>query len=89
MSYFEGDDGKRVHLFGHGGGRKLAAQSGVPFLGEIPIDPRVAECGDQGEPIVHRHPDSAVAKAYEALAASVVEQLQRTSKGAELPEVQL
>ena len=40
----------------------------MPFLGEIPIDPRVAECGDTGDPIVHKHPDSAVAKAYLALA---------------------
>ncbi len=48
MSYFEGEDGKRVNLFGHGGGRKLASEAGVPLLGEIPIDPRVAECGDQG-----------------------------------------
>ena len=34
----------------------------MPFLGEIPIDPRVAECGDQGDPIVHKYPDSAIAK---------------------------
>ncbi|HEY7313631.1 MAG TPA: Mrp/NBP35 family ATP-binding protein [Gemmataceae bacterium] len=89
MSYFEGADGKRVNLFGHGGGQKLATESGVPFLGEIPIDPRVAECGDQGEPIVHRHPDSTVAKAYQTLATRIVEQLQRADKGPELPEVQL
>jgi ATP-binding protein involved in chromosome partitioning len=89
MSYFQGEDGKRIDIFGHGGGRKLAAESGVPFLGEIPIDPRVAECGDHGDPIVHKYPDSAVAKAYEALAAMVVEQLRQTGPGPELPEVQL
>ncbi|HEY7156581.1 MAG TPA: Mrp/NBP35 family ATP-binding protein [Gemmataceae bacterium] len=89
MSYFEGADGQRVNLFGHGGGQKLAAEAGVPFLGEIPIDPRVAECGDHGEPIVHKYPDCGVSKAYQTLAATVVEQLQRTDKGAELPEVQL
>jgi ATP-binding protein involved in chromosome partitioning len=89
MSYFQGEDGKRVNLFGHGGGQKLANEAGVPFLGEIPIDPRVAECGDQGEPIVHKYPDSAVAKAYLALATTACEQLQRTSQGPELPQVQL
>src|SRR5947209_13596042 len=68
MSYFVGDDGKRYAIFRHGGGKKLAAEAGVPFLGEIPIDPRVAECGDAGDPIVHRHPDSPVAQAYRALA---------------------
>jgi ATP-binding protein involved in chromosome partitioning len=89
MSYYQGDDGKRVALFGHGGGQKLATEASVPFLGEIPIDPRVAVCGDEGEPIVHRHPDSGVAQAYRALAASVIEQLGRIDKGPQLPEVQL
>jgi ATP-binding protein involved in chromosome partitioning len=89
MSYFQGDDGKQLHLFGHGGGRKLAGEAGVPFLGEIPIDPRVAECGDQGEPIVHKYPDSDVARAYQSLAEAVTEQLQKGAKGPELPEVRL
>src|SRR2546421_3895830 len=43
MSYFVGDDGKRYEIFRHGGGQKLAAETGVTFLGEVPIDPRVAE----------------------------------------------
>src|SRR5216683_1187671 len=64
MSYFTGDDGKRYEIFRHGGGQKLAADAGVPFLGEIPIDPRVAECSDAGDPIVHKYPDSEAAKAY-------------------------
>src|SRR5262249_42992344 len=34
MSYFVGEDGKRYDIFRHGGGRKLAADAGVPFLGE-------------------------------------------------------
>src|SRR5262249_569426 len=46
MSYFIGEDGRRYDIFRHGGGRKLAAEAGVAFLAEIPIDPRVAECGD-------------------------------------------
>src|SRR5439155_20381373 len=64
MSYFVGDDGKRYDIFGSGGGKKLAAEIGVPFLGELPIDPRVAECGDSGDPMVRKYPDSAIAKAY-------------------------
>ena len=71
MSYFIGEDGKRYELFGHGGGQKLAAEMHVPFLGEIPIDPRVAECGDAGDPIVHKYPDSPAAKAYLALATNL------------------
>src|SRR5262245_49928220 len=88
MSYFTGDDGKRYDIFRHGGGEKLAAAAGVPFLGEIPIDPRVAECGDEGEPIVRRYPDAPAAKAYLALASAVRQQLEK-QEGGELPEVQL
>jgi ATP-binding protein involved in chromosome partitioning len=89
MSYFIGEDGKRYEIFRHGGGKKLAAEAGVPFLGEIPIDPRVAESGDSGEPIVHKYPDSAVAKAYQALAKTVVDQLAKAGGGPELPTLQL
>jgi ATP-binding protein involved in chromosome partitioning len=89
MSYFVGDDGKRYELFRHGGGRKLATEAGVPFLGDIPIDPRVAESGDTGDPIVHKHPDSVVARAYRQLADTVVAELENTAKGPELPTLQL
>jgi ATP-binding protein involved in chromosome partitioning len=89
MSYFIGEDGKRYDIFRHGGGKKLAQEAGVPLLGEIPIDPRVAECGDTGDPIVHKYPDSGVAKAYQALAVTVMQELQRGQPGPGLPEVQL
>jgi len=51
-------------IFGRGGGRKAAEQFGVPFLGEIPLDKRVRENGDQGSPIVSACPDSEAAKAF-------------------------
>ncbi len=89
MSYFVGEDGKRYEIFRHGGGKKLAEAAGVPFLGDIPIDPRVAECGDEGEPMVHRYPDSPIAAAYGRLAEAVIGQLDRAEGGPELPEVQL
>src|SRR5437660_1005426 len=85
MSYFIGDDGKRYDIFRHGGGKKLSGDAGVPFLGEIPIDPRVAECGDQGEPIVQRYPDSSIAKAYLALATTVGAELKKYADTPELP----
>src|SRR5438876_10988684 len=80
MSYFIGEDGKRYEIFRHGGGKKLATEAGVAFLGEIPIDPRVTECGDQGEPIVHKYPDSAVAQAYVALAETITQELEKFSQ---------
>jgi ATP-binding protein involved in chromosome partitioning len=89
MSYFTGDDGKRYHIFRHGGGRKLAGDAGVPLLGEIPIDVRVAECGDTGDPIVHKYPDSPIAQSYLTLATTVAEELQKISQPSELPGLQL
>jgi ATP-binding protein involved in chromosome partitioning len=89
MSYFIGEDGKRYEIFRHGGGKKLAQTAGVPFLGEIPIDPRVVECGDNGDPIVHKHPDVPVSKAYLTLAQTVIGELEKTDRGPELPEAQL
>ena len=87
MSYFTGDDGKRYNIFRHGGGRKLAAEAGVPFLGEIPIDPRVAECGDAGEPIVQKHPDSPIARSYQELAKTVQKELENQGAAPELPSL--
>jgi len=90
MSYFEGADGKRYEIFRHGGGTKLASEADVPFLGEVPIDPRIAECGDAGDPIVHKYPDSPVAKTYLKLANVVSAQVQKmTDATAELPTLQL
>src|SRR5262249_42962309 len=49
-------------IFGKGGGEKIAREMGVPFLGAVPIDPRVVATGDAGTPAVNAHPDSEVAK---------------------------
>jgi len=88
MSYFTGDDGKRYDIFRSGGGKKLAAEIGVPLLGELPIDPRVAECGDCGEPMVRKYPDSPVAKSYMALAQTVIAETAKPAAES-LPQVQL
>jgi ATP-binding protein involved in chromosome partitioning len=89
MSYFS-VDGKRHEIFGHGGGKKLAQEAGVPFLGEIPIDPMVAKCGDGGDPIVHKYPDNAVSKTYVSLAGIIAEQIAKwTSETGELPTLNL
>ncbi len=72
MSYFVCDDcGKRHHIFAHGGARSEAERLGVPFLGEVPLDPLVRERSDAGLPIVVTAPDAAAAKAYAAIAAAV------------------
>jgi ATP-binding protein involved in chromosome partitioning len=67
--------GHREAIFKAGGGRKTAEELGVPFLGDVPIDPAIVSGGDDGTPIVASHPDSAAAKAFVALAAEVVRQV--------------
>ena len=90
MSYFVGDRRQTLRdLPSAAAASKLATEAGVPFLGEIPIDPRVAECGDQGEPIVHCHPDSPVAQAYLALAKTVAQELQSGAGQPGLPTIEL
>ncbi|HEX6158739.1 MAG TPA: Mrp/NBP35 family ATP-binding protein [Thermoanaerobaculia bacterium] len=82
MSYFLCRHcGEREEIFGHGGGKKTAEMLGVPFLGEVPIDPKVVVGGDTGEPIVVSDPDSMAAQAFRELARGVVEQLQSGMAG--------
>src|SRR5207247_11481383 len=45
-------------VFGSGGGERLAQQIGVPLPGQVPLDPRLRECGDRGGPLVWAEPDS-------------------------------
>jgi len=44
--------GKSTEIFRHGGGRRAAESLGVPFLGEVPLDPAVAAAGDAGKPVL-------------------------------------
>ncbi len=66
--------GHEERIFGDGGGERFAAESQVPLLGQIPLEPAVREAGDEGSPIVLAQPDSASAKAFMALAGSVAQQ---------------
>lgn len=89
MSHLTLPDGSKLTPFGCGGGRKLADEIGVPLLGEIPIDPKVSECGDHGEPIVRKYPDHPVSHSYVALGQRVVSEMMSRPAGGELPAVQL
>jgi len=71
MSYLELPDGNRMDIFGTGGGKKLAEESGVAYIGAIPMDPAVRAGGDSGKPVVITHPDSPVAQALRMIAEDV------------------
>jgi len=76
MSYFLCPHcGERSEIFTHGGARKAAAQMGVDFLGEVPLDMAIREGSDTGRPIVASDPDGAHAAAYRAIAEALLKTL--------------
>ena len=78
MSYFLCPScGHREEIFKHGGGARTAKQLGVPFLGEIPLDPKVTLGGDAGKPIVAGEPKSQVTEAYMRIAEAILSTLER------------
>ena len=56
--------GHEEHIFGAGGGKRMAEQYGVDLLGELPLDIRIREQTDNGKPTVAAEPDSALGRAY-------------------------
>ena len=56
--------GEKIDILGAGGGRRLAEELNVPFLGQIPIDAKICEDADKGVPFVMGHVDSPAAKAF-------------------------
>ena len=72
MSWFTADDGTRYELFGNGGGALLAADLGVPLLGQIPLVPALREGGDLGRPIMVADPRGEAAEAFGSVAAEIV-----------------
>ncbi len=74
MSYFSCPHcGKPAALFGSGGGASLAAELGLPLLGEIPLYPQVMTAGDGGIPIVLAEPESVASKALASTASRIAE----------------
>jgi ATP-binding protein involved in chromosome partitioning len=56
--------GERTDIFKAGGGENMALAMNVPFLGCIPIDPRIVEACDSGQPYVDKYPQSQAARAF-------------------------
>ncbi len=69
MAYFpDPATGAPIEIFGRGGARALAAEIGVPFLAELPIDIALRQGGDNGAPLVAAAPQSATAVAFMTMA---------------------
>jgi ATP-binding protein involved in chromosome partitioning len=72
MSDFTCEHGESYALFGSGGGQALADEIGVELLGQIPIEPAVANGGDIGEPLVLTA-TSIAAQTFTAIAQRIID----------------
>lgn len=67
--------GKTTDLFKSGGGQSLAQEMRVPFLGKIPLDPKVVDSGDAGTPFVQRFAGSPTAQAFGEIVRPILSNL--------------
>jgi len=72
----------RHEIFGHGGGARLAEQLNIPFLGELPIVAELREGGDRARPLVAVQPDHPASLAFKAIAAKLIERIERDDRQA-------
>lgn len=68
--------GRVLGPFVPGGGDLLAREAGVPLLGRVPLDGRVAEASDAGQPFILAFPDSPVARAFFGIVERIVERVE-------------
>ena len=62
--------GKEVNIFKYGGGERAAEELGVPFLGRVPLDPKMVEAADSGTPFIMGM-ESQVSKAFAEIVKNV------------------
>lgn len=80
--------GHEEHVFGAGGGEKMADQYAARLLGSLPLDIRIREETDSGRPTVIAEPESRIAQDYRAIARAVAAELARdAASGDAFPEI--
>ena len=72
--------GHSEHIFGEGGGQRMAAQYGVDYLGGLPLVLSIREQADAGRPTVVADPDGSIAATYKAIARQVAVKIAAQSK---------
>ncbi|MCD6341754.1 MAG: Mrp/NBP35 family ATP-binding protein [Thaumarchaeota archaeon] len=73
--------GAEIDIFRSGGGEKIAKDLSVPFLGKIPIDPKICEASDEGIPFVVKYPDSRSVKSFMEIVEKVEAFVKTHQKG--------
>jgi ATP-binding protein involved in chromosome partitioning len=71
MSYFIGINGEETAIFGSGGGEKLSNELQAPLLGKIPLDPRICNGGDTGQPLTLADSSSTTSEIFIQIAAAL------------------
>jgi len=77
--------GAETHIFKVGGGQKISEELGAPFLGRIPLDPRICNDSDRGLPFILEHPDSSAAKAFMEIVEKIEAYIKEKDKVKEQP----
>lgn len=75
--------GQVVDVFKSGGGEAMAREMLVPFLGRVPLDPKVVTAGDDGAPYSYHQENTEAGKSF---AAIVMQILEKTVPGDKLKE---
>ncbi len=89
MSFYQLPNGKRDHIFGEGGGTRLAQKLNINLLSQIPIESAVSRQSDAGVPVVVGAPESAPARAVATAARIVLDKLDKMApmkKPASMPK---
>jgi ATP-binding protein involved in chromosome partitioning len=81
--------GHEEHIFGEGGGQRMAEDYNVDFLGGLPLDKRIREETDSGKPTVVAEPDSRISQIYREIARRTAAKLSLKSKdyAARFPQI--
>ncbi|MDH5592629.1 MAG: P-loop NTPase, partial [Gammaproteobacteria bacterium] len=72
--------GHEEHIFGSGGGERMAQQYDVDMLGSLPLDIKIREDADRGQPTVVADPDGELSMAYRTIARRVAARLAKQGK---------
>jgi len=65
--------GEISDIFKSGGGEKMARNMGIPFLGKVPLDPKIVQACDAGEPYMHHYAKTETVKAFERILQPIME----------------
>jgi len=79
--------GEKINILGVGGGKRIAEELDVPFLGQIPIDPKICEEADKGVSFLAENTNSVSTKAFKEIVKKVEDFLKEKQTGQNPPKI--